>query len=69
MPAPNSWHPLQIVGLALLTSSLVFAILMFAIPMTAFYGVVVGCAITGLILATVGFGLKKRAHPVSEESR
>ena len=62
MPSKNNWHPLQIAGLALLSISLVFSLLLFALQMDAVLGVVVGCAITGLVLSTVGFALTKRAR-------
>ena len=63
MPAKNNWHPLQIAGLALLSSSLVFSVLFFALQMDALLGVIVGCAATGLALSTVGSVLTKRACP------
>ena len=63
MPAKNNWHPLQIAGLALFSSSLVFAVLLFALRMDAFFGVTIGCAVTGLALSTVGFVMTKRARP------
>ncbi len=63
MPAKNNWHPLQIAGFALLSSSLVFSVLLFALQMDALFGVIVGCAVTGLALSTVGFVLTRRASP------
>ena len=54
MNAKRNAHPLPLIGVVLLLNSVVLAVLSYAFQASGLYGVIIGCAVTGLALTVVG---------------